>query len=253
MCRAFLSLVPLATIGTGAGLLSVSNAAAAPARASGIAVHAAGTPSSTRASSPWRTTANRNRKESLRPGVPAAKAPAAKARCSLGVIEAVAGESSAADARLSASWTLLRANGWTVFVPNQDWHLSASDAGADVASPDGLSDASLATWYSLGTPWTFASLRAKYLAPVTGIHVVCSSPVVQNSAAQTQAVELTGRYLGERIHAAIIFSLLTPSPGSELSVGETRSLFTPLRQWSAANERTLMLIIKRAIQVPRQA
>src|SRR5581483_1964119 len=58
-------------------------------------------------------------------GVHARALPATSARCSLNVIYGVAGENAAADARQTASWTLLRANGWTVFAPSSGWHLSA--------------------------------------------------------------------------------------------------------------------------------
>jgi hypothetical protein len=176
--------------------------------------------------------------------------PATASRCSLNVIYAVAGESAAADARQTASWTLLRANGWTVFAPSSGWHLAASDAGADVLSPDGRADASLAAWYQLGRPWSFAGLAAKILGPVSAIHTICRSPVEHSAAATTQATELTGRYQGESIHAVVILSLMAPN-GTETAVGETRSLYTATAGWSAAQERVLMLIIKRAIPAPQ--
>ena len=47
-------------------------------------------------------------------GVMARTLPAPTSRCSLNIVYRVAGESAAADARQTASWTLLRANGWTV-------------------------------------------------------------------------------------------------------------------------------------------
>ena len=176
--------------------------------------------------------------------------PATSSRCSLNVVYGVAGESAAADARQTASWTLLRANGWTVSAPSSSWHLSASDAGADVTSPDGLSDASLATWYQLGRPWSLKGLAAKILSQVSFVHTICSSPVERSAAATTQATELTGRYQGEAIHAVIILSVMAPN-GTETSVGETRSLYTSTAGWSTAQERMLMLVIKRAIQTPR--
>lgn len=183
-------------------------------------------------------------------GVVARALPAAS-RCSLKVIYSVAGESAAADARQTASWTLLRANGWTVYAPNSGWHLSASDAGADVTSPDGRSDASLATWYQLGRPWSLKGLAAQILSQVSAVHTICSSPVERSAAATTQATELTGRYQGEAIHAVIILSVMAPN-GTETYVGETRSLYTATAGWSTAQERALMLIIKRAIPAPRQ-
>jgi hypothetical protein len=176
--------------------------------------------------------------------------PATSSRCSLNVVYSVAGESAAADARQIASWTLLRANGWTVFAPSSDWHLSASDAGADVLSPDGRSDASLATWYQLGRPYSLQGLAAVILNGVSSIHTICRSPVERSAAATTQAVELTGRYQGESIHAVIILSVMAPN-GTETYVGETRTLYASTTGWSTAQERTLMLIIKRAIPTPQ--
>jgi hypothetical protein len=184
-------------------------------------------------------------------GVPVRALPAMSSRCSLNVIYGVAGESAAADARQTASWTLLRANGWTVFAPSSGWHLSASDAGADVISPDGRSDASLATWYQLGRPWSLQGLAAKILGPVSSVHPICRSPVERSAAATTQATELTGRYQGEAIHAVIILSVMALN-GTEAYVGETRSLYTSTAGWSGAQERTLMLVIKRAIPTPQR-
>ena len=39
--------------------------------------------------------------------------------------------------------------------------------------------------------------------------------------------------------------------GTEAYVGETRSLYASTAGWSTAQERTLMLIIKRAIPTPQ--
>jgi hypothetical protein len=186
----------------------------------------------------------------LRAGVPVRARLAPAARCSLSVVYGVAGQSAAADARQTAAWRLLRANGWTVFAPSGAWHLSASDAGADVTSPDGRSDASLATWYRLGRPWSLSDLAAQILGPVSSVHPICRSPVERSASATTQATELTGRYRGEAIHAVIILSVLAPN-GTETAVGETRSLYTPATGWSAARVRTLMLVIKRAIPAVR--
>ena len=184
-------------------------------------------------------------------GVSARALPAPSSRCGLNAVYNVAGESAAADARQTASWTLLRANGWTVYAPSSGWHLSASDAGADVTSPDGLSDASLATWYQLGSSWSLKGLAAKILGQVSFVHTLCSSPVERSAAATTQATELTGRYQGEAIHAVIILSVMAPN-GTETSVGETRSLYTSTAGWSTAHERMLMLVIKRAIPTPQR-
>jgi hypothetical protein len=120
-----------------------------------------------------------------------------------------------------------------------------------VISPDGLADASLATWYQLGNPWTLKALAAKILGQVSSMHTICTSPVERSAAATTQAAELTGRYQGEAIHAVIILSVMAPN-GTETSVGETRSLYASTAGWSTAQERRLMLIIKRAIPTPQR-
>ncbi len=78
-------------------------------------------------------------------------------------------------------WTLLRAKGWAVYVPSSGWHLSASDAGADVTSSNGLSDASLATWYQLGRPWSLQGLAAKILSQVSFVPTICRSPVERSA------------------------------------------------------------------------
>jgi hypothetical protein len=119
-----------------------------------------------------------------------------------------------------------------------------------VLAPDGESDASLATWYSQ-TPWTFSALAAKILGAVTAISVICRSPVARSPSGETQAVEFTGSYQGREIHAVVALSLLTPTT-TGLYVGETRSIYTPVQQWSTAAEQILWLIIKRAIQSPQQ-
>jgi hypothetical protein len=165
-------------------------------------------------------------------------------------VEAIAGEPSSADDQRTAGWSLLQANGWSVFAPDGRWHLSASQGGADVLSPDGLSDASVANWPAQ-TPWTFATLGQQILAHVTGISVICQSPVERDSAAATQATEFTGVYQGERIHAVIILSLFSPTTAG-LYNGQTRSFYTRAGQWSPTAAQTLMLIIKRAILVPQQ-
>lgn len=170
--------------------------------------------------------------------------------CSLNVIYAVDGESSAAAEQQTSSWSLIQANGWTAVVPNGSWHLSASDAGADILSPDGRSDASLAVWYSLSTPWSLNSLAQKILGGVSRIHVICRSAVEHSDGDTIQATEFTGLYRNEAIHAVIILSLLAQTtPG--LHVGETRSLYTSTSQWSSGNEKTMMLIVRRAIEVPQ--
>jgi hypothetical protein len=184
--------------------------------------------------------------------VPATTTPArtAVSGCTLSAITAIAAESTGADQAQTASWVLLRANGWTVDAPNEDWHLSASDAGADVLSPDGTSDASLSTWYAQSR-WTAATLAQKVLGSVSNFDAVCSSPDEQGSTGATVATEFTGEYQDRPIHGIIILSLLTPTV-PDLYVGEIRSMYTPASAWSATAAQTLMLIIKRAIQDPQR-
>jgi hypothetical protein len=179
-----------------------------------------------------------------------AAATAAGNRCTLPVILAISGESSSEDAARTAGWVTLQANGWTVFAPNGDWHLSASQGGIDVVSPDGESDASLESWPAQ-SPWTFASLSREILGNVTDIHVICQTAVERDSAAASQATEFTGDDQGREIHAVMILSLETPTV-PDLYYGETHFIYTPAAQWSPAAAQTLMLITKRAILVPQQ-
>lgn len=195
-----------------------------------------------------------------RPGVPKAKQTPSPAGtqpasttgsspgCSLGVIESIAGESSAEDQARTSSWAIQQAGGWTAFTPGGDWHLSASSQGLDVGSPEGGSDASVASFPS-DSPWTYSSLGAQILNQVSDIHVICTSPNEQSSTGETQATELTGVYQGEQIHAIVVLSILAETtPG--FFDGQTRSIYTPISDWNAANESTLFLIIKRAILDP---
>lgn len=164
------------------------------------------------------------------------------------MVENLSGESSATDEAKTASWSLQHAAGWTVFTPGGDWHLSASSQGLDVVSPEGGSDASLASWGST-TPWTYTSLAAQILSGVSNITVICQSPNETSASGQTQATELTGVYQGETIHAIIVLSLLTTTTAGFFD-GQTRSIYTPASQWSTGAETTLWLIVKRAILNP---
>lgn len=89
---------------------------------------------------------------------------------------------------------------------------------------------SLAAW-DAQTPWTYTTLGQEILAHVSSIHGICQSPNEQSSAGDTQATEFTGVYQGAQIHAVIVLSLLAPTP-SGLFVGETRSIYRPVSQWS---------------------
>jgi len=182
------------------------------------------------------------------PAAPAAPANGAAGGCSLGVVETLSGESSSADVARSPSWVPQHEGGWTVFTPSGNWHLSTSSQGLDALSPNGSSDASVASWPST-TPWTYDSLGAQILSAVSNIQVICQSPNETSSSGQTQAMEITGVYQGQSIHAVIVLSLLAQTtPG--FFDGQTRSIYTPVSQWSTDNETTLWLIVKRAILNP---
>jgi hypothetical protein len=168
--------------------------------------------------------------------------------CSLGVVETLSGESSSDDEAKTASWSIQHENGWTLFTPGGDWHLSTSSQGLDVLSPDGGSDASLASWPST-TPWTYQSLAANILGSVSNIQVICQSPNESSASGETEATEITGVYQGQPIHAVIVLSLLTPTTAGFYD-GQTRSIYTPASQWSTDSEATLWLIVKRAILNP---
>lgn len=185
-------------------------------------------------------------------GATASAAPAtARNACSIPVVLAIAGESSSADAARTASWVTLQANDWTVFVPNSDWHLSASTAGgADIFSPDGNSAANLGDKESQ-TPWTLATLSQVALSSVSNLNIICMSSIERSSSLTSQATEFTGDYQGMHIHGVVVLSLLTPTTPN-FFVGEIRSIYTPAAQWSTAAEQTLWLIVKHAVFVPQQ-
>jgi hypothetical protein len=72
---------------------------------------------------------------------------------------------------------------------------------------------------------------------------------VQGASGSSELFEFTGVYQGESIHAMLALSLLAETtPG--LFVGQTRSIYTSVGQWSSTNAQTLWLIIKRAIPSP---
>jgi hypothetical protein len=183
------------------------------------------------------------------PARPAAPA-TAQGACSIPVITAIAGEPDSADAELTTSWVTLQASGWTVLVPDGDWHLSASTAGgADIFSPDGQSAANLGDKESQ-TPWTLTTLSQVALSSVSDVNVICQSSIERSSGLTTQATEFTGGYQGTQIHGVVVLSLLTPTtPG--FFAGEVRSIYTPVSQWSAAAEQALWLIVKHAVFVPQ--
>ncbi|HEU5002397.1 MAG TPA: hypothetical protein VFW71_06420 [Actinomycetota bacterium] len=166
--------------------------------------------------------------------------------CTLSVIEAVAGESSAEDDAKSPGWGPIRANGWTAFVPGGNWIITASDAGADIMSPDGKSDSSLEEW-DAQTPWTVAGLQDKLLAEVSNVQTICTAGA--ETVGNTHATEFTGTFRGEAIHGVILVSLLTPT-AANLYQAQTRSMYSPVSAWSADEATTLMVISKRAIQSP---
>jgi hypothetical protein len=176
----------------------------------------------------------------------------ATSSCTLGPVDTIIGESDAAAQAQTASWSILQANGWTVVAPSADWTLSASPggAGADVLSPDGLSDASIGNWPAQ-TPWTYQTLSQEVLGQVSNIKSICHSPNVQGASGSSEVFEFTGVYKGESIHAVLALSLLAETtPG--LFVGQTRSIYTSVGQWSSGNAQTLWLIIKRAVPSPSE-
>ncbi|HTV10249.1 MAG TPA: hypothetical protein VME20_00170 [Acidimicrobiales bacterium] len=180
----------------------------------------------------------------------AAAAPKVSAACTTmaDVIEIVGGSVASADEQ-SEGWVPISANGWTAFVPNGEWTITASDSGADVNSPDGQQDASLVTRYSLGVPWTFQTLGTNVVGHLTRVDVLCQETGAREASGQSKAEELTG-YLGsEELRAVLILSMLTPT--TETYVGEERYVYTPASQWSAANAKTLALIIRRSIEAPQ--
>ncbi len=185
------------------------------------------------------------------PAQPAASPAAAPDACSLNVIYGIAGESSSADAALMPSWTELQSNGWTALVPGSDWTMSASSAGgADIFSPDGESAANLGD-HDSQTPWTLTTLAQVALSSIANVSVICTGQVERSNGLTTQAVELTGDYQNAPIHAVVVLSLLAPTT-PDLFVGEIRSIYTPVSQWSTAAEQALWLIVKHAILVPQQ-
>lgn len=169
--------------------------------------------------------------------------------CSLGVIEQISGESASEDEQRTSSWVTLSVSNWTVFVPNGSWHLSASTAGgADVVSPDGLSDASLGETGGL-SPTTYQALAQQLLTGVSNLNVICQSPNEQSAAGETQATEATGVFNGEAIH--LVYALTIQAETSSGFFGAiTRSIYAPISQWSTSAEQALWLIIKRAVFVP---
>jgi hypothetical protein len=184
------------------------------------------------------------------PGAGIAAAQSASSACStLQTVINIVTEPLSTAASQSPGWVPLQANGWTVFAPNSDWALSASDAGADVNSPDNQQDASLITWYSLGVPWTFKTLGAKFVGHLTHVQDLCQTAVARSASGQSQATELVGDLGHQKLRAVLVLSLLTPT--TETYVGESRYVYTPASQWDAANVRTLALIIRRAIQSPQ--
>ena len=186
-------------------------------------------------------------------GAPTGSAPAHSAPgggsgsgCTLSVIESVAGESSAEDNAKSPGWGPIRANGWTAFVPGGDWVMTASDAGADIMSPDGKSDSSLEEW-DAQVPLTVAGLQNQLLAPVGNVQTICTAGA--ETTGNTHATEFTGTFGGEAIHGVIIVSLLAPTM-ADLYQAQTRSMYSPVATWTDAEATTLMVISKRAIESP---
>jgi hypothetical protein len=168
--------------------------------------------------------------------------------CDLDPVAAIAAESSSDDQQHMQGWAPLRANGWIVFVPNNDWHLTASDAGFSAISPTGGIEADDVSWPSQ-TPWTEAALEQKFLADVADYHVICQTSYVQGPNGGSQGFEFTAVEEGTPIQGILILSLPTPQVTGFYS-GQIRDLFTSQTQYSTATAETLMIIIKRAIYQP---
>lgn len=168
--------------------------------------------------------------------------------CDLDQVASIAGESGGQDEQLTQGWSLLRANGWTVFVPSGDWHLTSSDAGFSAISPTGGVEADDVSWPSQ-TPWTESALEQKFVADVADFEVVCQTSFAQSATGGSQGFEFTATEDGAPIQGILILSL----PASQVSgfySGQVRDLFTPTSQYSTSTAETLMLIIKRAIFQP---
>ncbi len=89
------------------------------------------------------------------------------------------------------------------------------------------------------------------LGSVSDISVICKGQVIRSNGLTTQAIEFTGVYQDMQIHAVVVLSLLTPTT-PDFYVGEIRSIYTPVSQWSTSAEQTLWLIVKHAILVPQE-
>ena len=136
---------------------------------------------------------------------------------------------------------------WTAWVPNGAWVLDAGPQGADIHSPDDRSDASMAAYDVVpGNPYTFASLTNEILSAVSNVHVICRTPVARNTTAEVQATELTGVYNREAVHVVVVLTVYFASGN-----GEIRDVYTPKSQWTTGNETALMLVLRRAIEVPQ--
>ena len=167
--------------------------------------------------------------------------------CTLNLIGKVASETTAAIDQQTASWVLVQNENWSAWVPNEAWALDAGPQGADMHSPDDRSDASLAAYDAVpGQPYSLGQLYRQILGGVSNVHVICRTPVARNTTAETQGTELTGAYEREAVHVVIILSVYLASGN-----GEIRDFYTPASEWSAANARTLMLVLMRAIEVPQ--
>jgi len=169
--------------------------------------------------------------------------------CDLTAVISVLGESSGADAQRTASWSLLQANGWTVAVPNSDWHLNASNGGFDALSPDGGSGADDNSWPSQ-TPWTESALAQEFTSRVSGFNVICSSSVENSASGSSQAFEFSANSGGTPIQGVLILSILTPTAAGFYD-GQTRDVYIPASQYSTSSAQDLMLIVKKAIENPQ--
>jgi hypothetical protein len=144
----------------------------------------------------------------------------------------------------------LQANDWTVFAPDGSWHLSASTAGgADVVSPDGLSDSSLGS-DTAQTAWTYQTLAEATLPRFSNVKDICNSGNEKAASGESEATEFTGVNNGLPVHGIYVLTLLNPTASGAFS-GEVRYIYAPASQWSTSTEQTLWLIIKLAVFAPQ--
>jgi hypothetical protein len=168
------------------------------------------------------------------------------ANCSLPTVTQITGQSSSTQQQEMSSWTTIQANGWTAFVPNGDWHISASDAGVNLVSPDGSEGASDDS-YSQQSPWTFDSLGAEL--SLSDVNVICRT-TASSSASTTEVTDLTADSGGSEIRGIFSLTIVTPTD-SDLFQADLRFVYSSPSEWSSSVESTLLLVMLNAIESPQ--